>query len=310
MFARTLVELGKEYELKFYLSELERLYSTTELPEFGYQIGVIYSLGSFSNFSIARSHFEKVIRFSTDKDLRTKAKMFLAGFYDSMEDLAACRKLVDSMEEPQDKNLHKLYLIWQAKVLKDENKIPQSQKILDGILESNSITEDWYAYFSANVIQVSLYLKKGEKAKAQKAFSELKETFKGRNFKSLMVNLGWLEKQIAEEGNIGSVQWDDSEDVIILKYKEKKIEIERRTSVGKVIKQLLKRETLNKQAIIKILYERPYEGENDNKLIYYHIHTLRKELEKIGLSGNCIEKNEEGYRFVPEVKTLEGGNTP
>ncbi len=306
MFARCLVELGKEYELKFYLTELEKLHTSIELPEFGFQIGVIYSTGSFTNFSLAKQYFQKVITKSTDKDLRIKATMFLAKIYDSQGDVAACRKLVDTIESARDANLQSLVYIWKAKVLKDEGKFEPAHKLLDKVLNSVTIENDWYSYFCCQIILASLYLKEKKKDLAIETAQKLRKDFHGKAFKTVKDQMDDLEKRISDENSLGIMEVDDTEDVISVCYNKKKIQLEKRTSIGRLVRLFMKNDTLSKNTIIKAIYDREYVGEPDNKLIYYHIHTFRKEMEKVGLPNDAIEKTVEGYRLNPGLKLQNG----
>ncbi len=306
MFARTLLELGKEYELKFYLSELERLYSITQMPEFGFQVGVIYSTGSFINFKIAKELFEAVIARSKNKDLRIKAKMFLARYYDFHEDTASCRQLVDSMETPDDVYLKPLVLVWQAKVLKDEGKFSEAHAILDGVIKNVSMEDDWYSYFSCRIILASLYIKEEKMELAADISRGLKEKFDGKNFKTLLDQIAELDKKLKDNDSVGNLEFEESEDILVLRYRRKQIEVESKSAIAKLLKLFFKRETISKETLIKTLYERDYQGEADNKLVYYHIHHFRKEMDKLGVPENAIEKDSDGYRMVLNVKIHNG----
>ena len=68
---------------------------------------------------------------------------------------------------------------------------------------------------------------------------------------------------------------------------------------------MIKKRVLDKAGIVRQLYDREYNGVEDDRLIYYHIHALRKRLRTIGIPGDAIATDEEGYRFVPMVETKE-----
>jgi DNA-binding winged helix-turn-helix (wHTH) protein len=67
---------------------------------------------------------------------------------------------------------------------------------------------------------------------------------------------------------------------------------------------LAKKRVIDKAHIVKALYDRHYQGEQDDKLIYYHIHSLRKRLKDIGLGLDAIEIDSGGYRLVPRVERI------
>ena len=135
MFARTLTELGKTAELKFYMGELERWNAKLKDPTIAYQLAIVYSYMPEPRIELARQIFEQLIRDPNAQDYRLKARMMLADYYDSKKDLGACRNLIFGLDlnEVKDPTLRLMYQIWRAKILRDEKKFEEALACLDEI---------------------------------------------------------------------------------------------------------------------------------------------------------------------------------
>src|SRR5687768_15731174 len=68
MFVRTLVELGKDYELKFYVAELERWHEKARLPEIAYPLAFVYYHLTPPRFEASRALFESIVKDPTARD--------------------------------------------------------------------------------------------------------------------------------------------------------------------------------------------------------------------------------------------------
>ena len=86
LFVRILFELGKEFELKFYLSELERHYEKSKAPFIAYTLGVVYSYSGQLKMEAARSLFEGIVKDPNAKSYHPRAKMMLADYYQRKND--------------------------------------------------------------------------------------------------------------------------------------------------------------------------------------------------------------------------------
>ena len=58
IFARVLLELGKENDLKFYMVELERLYQKSREPAIAYPLAVVYAYLSAPKMESAKAVLE------------------------------------------------------------------------------------------------------------------------------------------------------------------------------------------------------------------------------------------------------------
>jgi DNA-binding winged helix-turn-helix (wHTH) protein len=309
MFVRILAELGKTHELKFYVAELERHYEKSRDPAIGFALGVVYRSLPDPRSESARKIFEEVIRHPQAGPYQTKGKMMLAHYYDwKNSDTAACRKLIDSIEEPEDPSVRLLWRIWQAKILRDEKKFDEAERMLKAVLDSATPEADWYAHYSAKVVLAILYLKRDDLENASRVVAEVRELFAGRNFKSLRIQMEELERQVREKSSIGVVQFTHRSDGSIFTYQNRELKLKPESPAEKLLTLMIEKRVLDKEGIVRQLYDREYNGVEDDRLIYYHIHALRKRLQTIGIPGEAIATDDEGYRFVPKVEMVEASS--
>lgn len=306
MFVRILAELGKTHELKFYVAELERHYEKSKDPAIGFALGVVYRSLPDPRSESARKIFEEVIRHPQSGVYQIKSKMLLAQYYDwKNNDTAACRQLIDSIEEPEDPAIRLLWRIWQAKILRDERKFDEAEQLLKAVLDTVTPQADWYAHFSAKVVLAILYLKRDDLENATRVVAEVRELFAGRNFKSLRIQMEELERQLREKSTLGVVQFTPRADGSVFSYQNRELKLKPESPAEKLLTLMVRKRVLDKEGIVRQLYDRDYNGVEDDRLIYYHIHALRKRLQTIGIPGEAIATDEDGYRFVPKVETME-----
>ena len=79
------------------------------------------------------------------------------------------------------------------------------------------------------------------------------------------------------------------------------IQLCQKNAAEKVLQLMLKKGFINKDMIVKTLYDRSYSAENDDKLIYYHMYGVRDLLNQVGLPRNSIENKDSIYKLTPEV---------
>lgn len=306
IFVRTLYELGKSQELKFYEVALERHYQKNRQPEIGFQLAYLYCDSRNRHVKLAKEILEEIIAQNLSPELKTKAKFCLAFCYDELyDDTASCRKIIDSIAPPSDPHLSHLLLNWRVKVTVDEGNYADAEEIMGKLLQQVSPESDWYGYFMAKINQTRLYIKKRQTALAVQSVEEMKKFIDRRPAKSLRFQIDCMEALLAKEQNIGAVCFTQTGGENKIQYCGRSYAIEKESSVGKLLLLLARKRFLDKSMIVKTLYQRPYRGEADDKLIYYHVHTLRKQLRRIGLPAEAITNDGKGYRFLPEVRGVE-----
>jgi hypothetical protein len=233
--------------------------------------------------------------------------MMLADYYSRKNDLVSCRMLIDSIEAPaDDKKFSTLVDIWKAVVARREKRFDDAREGLEALLKTLSKDEDWYSYFSAKVVLAMTHIDEGDLADAKAILAEVKEMFEGRHFKSVQVQLGELDALLREKNGLGTIKFQQGETECLFIYANKTIPLKNKSPAERLLLLLVKKRFLDKAIIVKNLYDRQYNPELDDKLIYYHIHTLRKRLKAIGLPAEAIANEGNGYRLVPEVENVGG----
>jgi hypothetical protein len=307
LFVRVLFELGKEFELKFYLTELERLYEKSKAPYIAYPLAVVYSYSGPFKMEAAKNIFEDIVRNPEAKAFHAKAKMMLADYYDRKDDILACRMLIDSIEvPPEDVHTARLVEIWKALVERREEKYEASRSRLEAMLKTVTPDVDWYSYFSVNVGLAMTHLDEGNSKKAKAVITEVEKLFAGRRLKMVQTQLDAIHAKIREKNELGSIRFKNEDDEISFTYANKTLQLKKESPAEILLLLLVKKKFLDKAIIVKSLYDRQYIPDQDDKLIYYHIHTLRKRLKTIGLPAEAIASEENGYRLVPEVDNVRG----
>lgn len=306
MFARILAELGKEYDLNFYLGELERLYNRLKSPPIAYQLAVVYAYLSQPRLENSKRLLEEIIKDPTAKPYHAKAKMMLADYYDRVaNDVATCRSLIDSIKDIQDYKLMSLVRLWDAKILIEENKFAEADQVLRDVLKENTPDSNWYAFYSAKVLVALLYIRQSRMEDARAVVEEARKLFEGKHFKSVEIQLAALENQLESHNQRPVITLEKSNGAGVLKYEKKIISLKGKTPSDKLLLLFAKRGFVDKAFIVKSLYSRQYDSVRDDKLIYYHIYSLRKRLRDFGVPGDAISSENNGYRFLPEVQTIE-----
>lgn len=306
MFARVLAELGKENDLRFYLSELERLYDQHRSPALGYQLGFVYTYLRDAKPEAAKRLFEEILKNPEAKQYHVKAKLMLADYYDSVQnDVGTCRQIIDSIKEVDVPELQVLVDIWRAKILKDEGQLAAAEAKLKELLPKIDIQRGWYAYYSAQLVLANLYLKEKRFQDAEGLIAEVRRIFENKRFKSMLEQFAVLEKRIAEARQPAELQLKINEEEMSLAYESKSLLLDSDTPADKFLMLLAKKGYLDKAFIVKNLFQKSYNGEQDDKLIYHAVHQARKRLQSVGIPKDAVESVDSGYRFVPKVRIIK-----
>lgn len=304
MFVRILFELGKTNELNFYVPALEKHYARTKDPKVAYALGVVFRSLPDPKVEAARELFETIIRDKkADADFRARARMMLAHYHDwKHNDLGACRQLIDDIEEPTDSNLRALWMIWRIKILKDEKRLESASALLADAEAEIRLEKDWYAYFCLRVIRASLLIEMHQMETAREVVREVRSMFDLRQFRSLKIQVEDLERRLRERMDLGRLTCLPRGDVVDYQYESQTLSLKAGAPAEKLLRALIRKDSLDKDAVMKVLYGRPYEGADDDRLIYYHIHSLRKRLRNLGLPEGGITYQGKSYRLVLEAE--------
>lgn len=303
MYVRTLAELGKDRELEFYVPELERHYLRTRDPWIGFTLGVVYYHLSPPQMSSARQLFDAVIADPNAKDLHPRARMFLANYFYRKDDLAACRKCIDAIGPVEDRRLAPLVDIWKAFILVEEKAYGPAEEIYLRLVKELDPKTDWYAYASAKLGLAVLVQKLGDTERFAVILSEVRNLFEGRHFKSIQVQLKALEATLDEKEGLRPIFLSSQDSDLQVTYDNRSVLMKQDSPSERLLQLLAQKKFLDKESIVNQIYGRQYNGEQDDKLIYYHIHVLRKRLREIGVPSAAIINESSGYRFLPEIKS-------
>ncbi len=303
-FVRTLFELGKDFELKFYLSELEKLYQKRKDPHIAYTLGFIYSFSGPEKMESSRQIFESIVRDSQAANYHAKSKMMLADYYLRKDDLFSCRTAIESIGPVEDPQLSPLIEIWRAVILRRESKLQEAKDIVVRVILSIDCKREWYAYFSAMNLLAMIHVDTGDLPRAEIAVGELEKLFERGKFQTIRTQIEALQTLIQEKKGSGPVQLVKRDtDFYEVFHKNQSLRLNPKVTQDRLLLTLLKKGFLEKAFIVKGIYGREYLAEKDDKLIYYHVHILRKRLRILGLPAEVLVSEKDGYRWATPVES-------
>jgi tetratricopeptide (TPR) repeat protein len=306
-FIRCLLELGKERELNFYLNQIETLSSKWQTDELYYQLAEVSILGSKRNLTYAKEILTKVIANPDSSYLHTKAKMLLAYCYDCEGDnVDACRKIIDSIADSQDRPTQLNLELWRIKNLRDEGKVELAERKITVFFEGLDPILDWYAYFSGKIILGGLYLLRGDKEQAEKLLVETKAIVDKSPFKTLKAQISALEKKLNTTPITPELFCENGIQGWTIFCNDKRIELSYQTIPAKIFEVFTKKEWIDKSQLAKKIFKKEYEPASDDGRLHYQIHCLRKILLELDFDSDPISFEEGGYRLVPKVTIREG----
>lgn len=306
-FIRCLLELGKERELHFYVNQIASLYEKWKTPELAYQLAEVYCLGPEKNIAKAKALLAQVISQTGASYLHSKAKLFLAYSYDyENSDVASCRQIIDSIPDSEDRTTQLNIELWRIKVVRDEGKHDQAEKLLTEFLRKIDSRRDWYAFFSARILLGGLYASQERKEEAKALLEEMRKTVDESPFRTLRAQLEALEKKLSAKLPIPEFLCEQGIRSWRLSFQSKSVEIKHQTSAARLFEIFTKKNWIEKSQIAKKLLKKDYCPSEDDNKIHFQIHNLRKILVELecGLDPICFEEG--GYRLVPTLKIFEG----
>lgn len=302
IFARVLSELGKTSELKFYQPILENWYFRTKDGQMGYALAVLYRYLPEPRPESVRKTLEEVLSAPCSDGYRARAKMLLAHYYEwAKNDLVMCRAVIESIEEPGDPNLKTLWLIWRAKILRDQNRFGEALEVLDRVFHSITVDSDWYGFFSAEVILAGILAAKGDRAGALKVVEEVRALFEKKNFKALKILTDELEERVTRRPAPPAVRIRQDARRSLVWFGKGRASFKRGTPTERMLDLLVREGAATKKNLVERALNRPYVSGRDDKIVYHHVHTLRSKLREISLPEDVLVLEGEGYRFQATV---------
>lgn len=306
IFIRTLLELGKDFELDFYLGELQRQYEKIKEPHIAYQLGMIHL--NRKQLESARKLFEQLITWPEASPFHNRSRMGLMYIYCSKQppDVASCRQIFSSVAPAADAIEGWLLAIWEANILRYEKRHAEAEAKLRSVLAAVTPEFNWYVHFSAQIVLAWLFIDQGRAEEARSLVPELKSVLSKRHFHQVEARVEELEKALSKSTELDPVSLGigDSRSEAILTYSSRSLKLSSASPADKLLLLLTKHRFVDKEKIVFCLYERQYGGKKDDKLIYSHVHAIRKRLKTIGLPPHAVLSEGNGYRFVPQVKRV------
>ncbi len=306
MFVRILSELGKKNELSFYGSALQKLEKEIESPSITYQLAVVYVNADPPLLKLAIPLLEKIIRTSIATDYEAKAKMTLAYCYDEISnDVAAVRQLIYSIPISTDPSIQFLIETWKVKIYRDEKNFMEAERTLNKLWLRLTPEIDWYAYFTAKIIAIGLYRDSGNIKLAKQLLSETAAMAEEKPLKTVKRQLESIQKAFATGTESGPLVLEIKKGNSILTFLDQMLILNETRLTDKLTLCLLRQKTMTKEEIIFALFNRDYTASTDNTLIYYHVHGVKKNMKKIGVGTQYLEKKGIHYIFTGEVQLIE-----
>src|SRR5690606_22903978 len=140
---------------------------------------------------------------------------------------------------PEEAELRALWLIWKAKVLKDESRFSEAGEVLSQVEAFVTWESDWYGYFCARVIRASLLLAMDRVAEADEVVREVRELFGKRQFKPLKMQLDDLERRVREKSDLGVLQYVPEGEGIRYVYENRVLTLKKESPAERLLRALI-----------------------------------------------------------------------
>jgi len=169
-FCRTLFELARLDELKFYLPFLERYYEKSRSPSSAFALAYLKeTVGTRTDtsnlFRYVREHADSSV------DLRIKATMMLAR--NAATHFESIRLIHSLTEKPTDPHLEKLLQVWHGMIPRYQGNTEESIRRLKTLVASFQSKEEWYCLLSAKDALIRSYLHAEQYDLARKEISSI-----------------------------------------------------------------------------------------------------------------------------------------
>jgi len=122
------------------------------------------------------------------------------------------------------------------------------------------------------------------------------------------LELDQLEQNVRDELAFDDVYYcfKGSQEAVFF-YRNQPLHLAKSSTTAKLLKLFSDGRYIEKPTIISHLYNRSYDSKEDDQMIYYHIHVLRKKIQRIGIPVTALVLDESGYRFLPKMIETKGG---
>jgi len=236
--------------------------------------------------------------------IHAKAKIFLAYCYDLEEaDVAACKEIIDSVTEKVTDRPTELTLeLWKLKILRDQGKYTEAEKLILDFITKLDPQRDWYAFFSAQVILTGLYLRQERTEEANQLLIEVKKRAEKSPSRTIQKQIGSLESKLSEKKPVPEVNCEQGIRSWTLSFRQKMVEIRHQSNLARLLEIFLKKDWIDKATLTKRIFKKEYVAEEDDNKIHALVHSFRKIIQElnIGLDPICFDQG--GYRLIPKLR--------
>lgn len=213
MFCRTLVELGKKFDLKFYESLLDGIYSKDHNPYVGFGLLRLYLYSDKPRTALQMQMCEKLLRNDEVKDLHEKIKLILLHIYFQKGDYVSARQILTVVAPGSDIRLQRFVKISDAMLARRENRLEYALERVREVSKAVTFEEDWYSFFYASLIEAMSLANLGKRREAIVIYRQLVAISMYRRFKEVSKQLMSLEKQLGfnqgEQGVENKLLWNE-----------------------------------------------------------------------------------------------------
>ena len=302
LYLRLLQEMGKDFEVKFYANEIERLHRKDKSLALGYAVARVYLWSTPVQWELARAILEEILIRPPGLFYENGAKLLLAKYYlEEKGDLSSAKTLVHSIRQGADFSDGPLVTVWHAIVLREEGEWGGAEKLLKAVIKENKPNVNWYPHFSAKIVLGNLYRKMGKRKEAEALLEEVEEVCRKHLLKGLGQQAETLRKSVVTEKQV-SLQVIEVDGIEKLHFGATKLTLDYSRPWQRLLSSLLVNRAVGKEGIIRDLYGREYVKGEDDKLIYYHVHALRSQLDQIGIPPSTLLREKDSYRLRASIE--------
>ncbi len=188
-YARTLLELDRVDELKFYLPILEQHFEKAQNPQIAYALGYVHA------FTGSKVRGQRLFEYARDKagedpDMRIKAVMMLAWLSPVSDTVALIHSLNFEARDPQ---LAKLLEIWRCIALRHQGRTGESIQRLSTLVSSTDSQKEWYCLLSAKDALIRAHLQAMEFDSARAEIGAISREAEWGKFRTVGIHIERLD---------------------------------------------------------------------------------------------------------------------
>src|SRR5262249_6103955 len=131
---------------------------------------------------------------------------------------------------------------------------------------------------------------------------ELRAKTQNHRLKCVSRQLSALAERLENASQLGSCTVKRQNGELAFRYRNRSLRVKQGSSAGRLLMLLVKERKVAKGDIIKAIYRRDYTSDTDDGLVYYQMHSLRRQLAKTGLPPEAIQTSNGFYLWKPALQ--------